>query len=79
MTTTPCDQPEAAGIVGRCLQHDDPDDLTDVTVQRIVVGNGMTPDLGLKLLESIRASLAYLDNLGGPLPDHEAVGTGFHH
>jgi len=56
-----------------------PDSLAGTTVQRIVVRNGLTRDLGLKLLDSLRASVAYLDSLDGPLPHPGTVPPGFHH
>ncbi|WP_026927189.1 glutamate decarboxylase [Granulicoccus phenolivorans] len=45
-----------------------PDDLAEVTVQRIVVRNGLTMDLANELLAVIAAQVAYLDNLTAPLP-----------
>jgi glutamate decarboxylase len=56
-----------------------PDDLTGMTVQRIVVRNGLTQDLGLRLLESLRASVEHLDGLDGPLPHDDAAASGFVH
>jgi len=56
-----------------------PDDLSDVTVQRVVVRNGLSMDLADALLDSIGESVRYLDGLDGPLP-HEHRRTGaFHH
>ena len=43
-----------------------PDDLADVTVQRVVVRNGLSMDLADKLLEQIDASVKYLDGLERP-------------
>jgi glutamate decarboxylase len=45
-----------------------PDDLASVTVQRIVVRNGLSRDLAGSLLEDIRNEVAYLDALKAPLP-----------
>lgn len=56
-----------------------PDDLTEVTVQRIVVRNGLSLDLADKLLEAIRSSVDFLDSLPGPLPRPEQKGQAFHH
>ncbi|WP_336632876.1 MULTISPECIES: glutamate decarboxylase [unclassified Microbacterium] len=55
-----------------------PDDLSDLTVQRIVVRNGLSMDLAAQLLEDIREATAYLDELESPMP---VVGQtpGFHH
>ncbi|SED51778.1 glutamate decarboxylase [Gordonia malaquae] len=55
-----------------------PDDLTDVVVQRIVVRNGFSRDLASALLDDLRAEVAYLDKLDGPIP-HAAETTPFHH
>lgn len=55
-----------------------PDDLPGVTLQRIVVRNGMGRNLARDLLADIRASIAYLEQLdpasGLPRPN-----AGFHH
>ena len=56
-----------------------PDDLADVTVQRIVVRNGLSMDLANLLLASLRECVAYLDDLTGPLPKHRRATTSFHH
>ena len=56
-----------------------PDDLADVTVQRIVVRNGLSMDLANLLLGSLRECVAYLDDLDGPLPKHRRATTSFHH
>ncbi|MGC0362256.1 glutamate decarboxylase [Rhodococcus sp. 27YEA15] len=49
-----------------------PDNLTDVTVQRIVVRNGLSRDLAAALIEDLRNEVAYLDNLEGPMPAESA-------
>ncbi len=56
-----------------------PDNLADVTVQRIVVRNGLSLDLADRLLERIKESVSYLDGLSGPLPHEGRRTTGFHH
>jgi glutamate decarboxylase len=56
-----------------------PDDLGDITVQRVVVRNGMSLDLADALLDDIAAAVAYLDGLEGPLPKEGRRTTGFHH
>lgn len=55
-----------------------PDDLGDLTVQRIVVRNGLSMDLASELLADIRDATAYLDALESPMP---VLGQtpGFHH
>ena len=55
-----------------------PDNLTNLTVQRIVVRNGFSHDLAEDFLEDLRVEVAYLDSLDGPLPSPSA-GAGFHH
>ncbi|GAA3029567.1 glutamate decarboxylase [Microbacterium dextranolyticum] len=55
-----------------------PDDLSDLTVQRIVVRNGLSMDLAAELLDDIRSATAYLDALPSPMPAAERP-TGFHH
>ncbi|RLP07172.1 glutamate decarboxylase [Propionibacterium australiense] len=56
-----------------------PDDLTDVTVQRIVVRNGLSHDLASAFLEDLRAEVTYLDRLDGPLPHEADRPAAFHH
>ncbi len=56
-----------------------PDDLGDVTVQRIVVRNGLSKDLADALLDDVAAAVTYLDGLDGPLPHERRMTTGFHH
>ena len=55
-----------------------PDDLPDVTVQRIVVRNGFSHDLASAFLGELRTEVAYLDALTGPMPA-EGHHPGFHH
>jgi glutamate decarboxylase len=45
-----------------------PDDLSSVTVQRIVVRNGLSMDLAGTLLDDIEAEVKFLDALAAPLP-----------
>jgi len=56
-----------------------PDDLTDLTVQRVVVRNGLSMDLADALLDHITDSVRYLDDLDGPLPHEGRRTTAFHH
>ncbi len=56
-----------------------PDDLSDVTVQRIVVRNGLSRDLADALLDEMTESVRYLDALDGPLPREGRKTTAFHH
>ncbi len=55
-----------------------PDNLTDLTVQRIVVRNGLSLDLASELLADIQTETAYLDALDSPMPVENAQ-PGFHH
>ncbi|TAM70459.1 MAG: glutamate decarboxylase [Microbacteriaceae bacterium] len=55
-----------------------PDDLTDITVQRIVVRNGLSMDLAVNLLQAITEETHYLDSLTSPMPE-DPTATGFHH
>ncbi|MGO2658561.1 glutamate decarboxylase [Mycetocola reblochoni] len=55
-----------------------PDELTNITVQRIVVRSGFSHDLAGSFLDDLRAEVDYLDALDGPLPAETQHG-GFHH
>ncbi|MCK2025322.1 MULTISPECIES: glutamate decarboxylase [Microbacterium] len=55
-----------------------PADLEELTVQRIVVRNGLSMDLAAELLDAITAEVAHLDALTAPMPgDHPD--SAFHH
>ncbi|WP_316670223.1 glutamate decarboxylase [uncultured Propionibacterium sp.] len=56
-----------------------PADLTGLTVQRVVVRNGFSRDLAEAFLDDLRAEVAYLDRLDGPLPHEAGRPTAFHH
>jgi glutamate decarboxylase len=56
-----------------------PDDLSDVTVQRIVVRNGLSMDLAEALIDQLDTSVRYLDGLGGKLPHEGRTTSAFHH
>lgn len=56
-----------------------PDNLTDRTVQRIVVRDGLSMDLAERLLGAIRDSVHYLDGLSAPMPKEGRQGGAFHH
>ena len=53
--------------------------LADLTVQRIVVRNGLSMDLADSVLGAIRDSVAYLDSLSGPTPDKHRPASSFTH
>ncbi|MDO1486886.1 glutamate decarboxylase [Rhodococcus rhodochrous] len=55
-----------------------PDDLADVTVQRIVVRNGLSHDLATALLAEIKTEVDFLDRLETPIP-REGQPVLFHH
>ncbi|MCQ1956723.1 glutamate decarboxylase [Arthrobacter sp. zg-Y826] len=55
-----------------------PDNLSNLTVERIVVRNGLSMDLAEKLLADIRRETTYLEHLSAPMP-REAEHPGFHH
>ena len=56
-----------------------PEDLSDLTVQRIVVRNGLTMDLADILLDDIADSVRYLEGLDRPLPREGRKTSAFHH
>ncbi|KAJ8141928.1 hypothetical protein OY671_004912 [Metschnikowia pulcherrima] len=55
-----------------------PDDLTDLTVQRVVVRNGFSHDSASAFLADSRDEVALLDALTGPMPT-EGQRSNFHH
>ncbi|MDN5667417.1 MAG: glutamate decarboxylase [Renibacterium salmoninarum] len=55
-----------------------PADLTEITVQRIVVRSGFSKDLAMDFLEDFREQVAYLESLSAPLPDQQPT-PGYHH
>jgi len=55
-----------------------PDNMSDLTVQRIVVRNGLSRDLADELLDDIRVETAWLEALSSPMPV-EGQAAGFHH
>ncbi|WP_066460551.1 glutamate decarboxylase [Sanguibacter suarezii] len=55
-----------------------PADLEELTVQRIVVRNGLSIDLARALIEDLNAEVSYLEALSGPMPV-ENQHPGFHH
>lgn len=54
-----------------------PDSLTDLTVQRIVVRNGLGMDLADQLIDDIKTEVKYLESLEHALPTNH--NSGFHH
>lgn len=56
-----------------------PADLTDITVQRIVVRNGLSHDLAASFLDDLQTEVAFLDALDSPMPATGRESTGFHH
>ena len=45
-----------------------PDDLSNLTVQRVVVRNGLSRNLAESLVQDIKDAVAYLDALDAPMP-----------
>ncbi|MDQ2678363.1 MAG: glutamate decarboxylase [Actinomycetota bacterium] len=56
-----------------------PDDLSDLTVQRVVVRNGLSMDLAGRFGDDLVAAVHHLDQLDGPLPQAGPPTPGFHH
>jgi glutamate decarboxylase len=58
-----------------------PDGLQDLTVQRIVVRNGVSMDLADRLVDDLRSAVAYLDQRSAPgsAPAQGAAQPAFHH
>ena len=55
-----------------------PQDLAELTVQRIVVRNGFSRDLADAFLRDLRVQVDYLEGLTGPMPAEDPA-PGFHH
>ncbi len=55
-----------------------PDNLSDLTVQRIVVRNGLSQNLARDFITDLRDCVGYLDALESSIPA-EAAHPGFHH
>jgi len=56
-----------------------PDNMSDTTVQRIVVRNGVSLDLADYLLENIRDAVAFLESLTSPMPREHRTTKSYHH
>ncbi len=56
-----------------------PADIQDLTVMRAVIRNGVSLDLTDLLLDDLRASIAYLQGLNGPMPKEGRSAPAFHH
>jgi len=56
-----------------------PDNLSDLTVQRIVVRNGVSMDLADYLLLNIRTAVDYLESLTSPMPREGRTNVSYHH
>lgn len=54
-----------------------PANLTSLTVQRVVIRNGLGMDLADQLIQDIQTEVAYLESLDQKLPDNHRAG--FHH
>ncbi len=56
-----------------------PEALADVTVQRVVVRNGLSRDLAEVFLQDLKIEVDYLDSLSGPMPTVRERAAAFHH
>jgi glutamate decarboxylase len=56
-----------------------PDNLTSITVQRIVVRNGVSMDLADYLIAGIQTAVRHLENLSSPMPRETRSDTAYHH
>jgi glutamate decarboxylase len=56
-----------------------PADLQDLTVQRIVVRNGLSMDLADRFMSEFQGAVNYLETLEAPLPQTGSQRGGFHH
>ena len=56
-----------------------PDNLSDTTVQRIVIRNGVSLDLADYLLENLRSAATYLESLSSPMPREGRTSSSYHH
>ena len=55
-----------------------PDNLSDITVQRIVVRNGLSRNLAESLVLDIKEAVDYLDRLEAPMPTEGLVSSFTH-
>ncbi|HEX5856856.1 MAG TPA: glutamate decarboxylase [Microbacterium sp.] len=55
-----------------------PDDISDLTVQRIVVRNGLSRNLAESLIVDIKEAVDYLDRLEAPMPTEGLVSSFTH-
>ena len=56
-----------------------PDNMSETTVQRIVVRNGVSVDMADYLLENIRDAVALLEHLSSPMPREHRTARSYHH
>ncbi|CAN5600607.1 glutamate decarboxylase [soil metagenome] len=56
-----------------------PKDREDLTVMRVVVRAGFTPDMAWLFLDTLQAAVDSLDSLSGPIPKTRDDQPGFHH
>jgi glutamate decarboxylase len=56
-----------------------PLDLSSLTMQRIVVRNGLWTDLADRFLETMITAIKYLDQLESPLPHEVRTTESLHH
>jgi glutamate decarboxylase len=56
-----------------------PDNMSETTVQRIVVRNGVSVDMADYLLENIRDAVGFLERLSSPMPREQRTTKAYHH
>jgi len=56
-----------------------PDNMSETTVQRIVVRNGVSVDMADYLLQNIRDAVALLEHLSSPMPREHRTARSYHH
>jgi glutamate decarboxylase len=56
-----------------------PDNMSDTTVVRIVVRNGVSMDLADYLLDNLRSTVTYLEGLTSPMPRDGRTSKSYHH
>ena len=56
-----------------------PDNMSDLTVQRIVVRNGVSMDLADYLIANITSAVKHLDSLSAPIPRESRTSSSYHH
>jgi glutamate decarboxylase len=53
--------------------------MSETTVQRIVVRNGVSLDMADYLLDNIREAVGFLEDLSSPMPRVRRTTSSYHH